>query len=356
MVPWFALLLSASCAQATLEYANPIVQEAADLGDPGALFHNGYYYLATSSGDMPDAYPIHRSSDLASWEFVGHVFPDWAAADSMGPKWAKGDFWAPDLQIVNGRFACYFSAKKPGLIGGVLSLGVAFSDNVTGPYVDIGKPLLSDALNRFGTIDVHYHETSAGEKYLIWKKNQNVALLELSAHIMMQRLSDDGASLGSEPAFAIATADRAWEKWGCIEAPWLLERNGFFYLFYSGSMVQYDTYAVGVARADAVTGPYVKKHGPVLHKCGYAPPSEARILREASSAAAASSSIAWTPGHCSVLPVAGQEDRWAMFYHGRNVDVPSDYRTIMMDELKWGADGWPFIEGDCPSSSATPVP
>merc|ERR1712007_306263 len=156
----------------------------------------------------------------------------------------------------------------------------------------------------------------------------------------MQRLADDGASFAAEPAFTIATTDQPWERWGCIEAPWLLERKGMFYLFYSGSVVNFDTYAVGVARAKNATGPYVKKKGPIMHNCGYSPPTgTARFLQEKMSASVSlHPGEPWTPGHCSVLPVTGQQDRWVMFYHGRDVKNKTDtnYRVIMMDELKWG--------------------
>ena len=33
--------------------------------------------------------------------------------------------------------------------------------------------------------------------------------------------------------------------------------------------------------------------------------------------AAGSVGTGLVPGHCSVLPVDGEEDRWVMFYHGR---------------------------------------
>jgi beta-xylosidase len=286
---------------------------------------------------------------------VGHVFPDWKG--STNPTWAKGDFWAPDLQVVNGRIACYFSAKAPGGIlgGSIYSLGVAFAENITGPFVDSGKVLWEDKSNAFGTIDVHMHETSEGEKYLVWKKNQNVAHLQVSAHLMIQRLTDDGAALSDDAALAIVSADQKWEKYGCVEAPWILERNGTFYLFYSGSMVNFNSYAVGVARADAITGPYIKRPEPVIHGCDYSPPkAEARFLEE--SAAFAESEIVYTPGHCSVLPVHGDDDRWVIFYHGRDNNGDKDHRVLMMDELTWGEDGWPHVVGDCPSSTSVPVP
>eukprot|EP01063_Lacrimia_lanifica_P013482 TRINITY_DN2011_c0_g1_i3.p1 TRINITY_DN2011_c0_g1~~TRINITY_DN2011_c0_g1_i3.p1 ORF type:complete len:358 (+),score=125.90 TRINITY_DN2011_c0_g1_i3:95-1168(+) len=348
-----ALAWAGAAAAAT--YQNPIVTEAkVDLGDPGALYHDGYYYLATSSGPSADAYPIHRSADLVNWEEVGHVFPQWQA--KKNPAWATTDFWAPDLQKVNAtHFAVYFSAHNAQRE----SLGVAFATNVTGPYVDIGAPLWSDPTNPQGTIDVHYH-ASNGQKYLVWKANQNP--IWASAQLMMQKLRDDGAALVGQP-WVLAKADQKWETWGCVEAPWLVERNGTWYLFYSGSMVNFplETYAVGVARATSIEGPYTKHPGPILHRCGYNPPVLAGGEEERAAAEAPASVIGfgtgYVPGHCSVLPVEGEDDKWVMFYHGRGYTLPGGGpRVLMMDELRWGADGWPYIANACPSTTAQAAP
>jgi hypothetical protein len=42
-------------------YTNPLVENA-DAPDPGAIFVNGTYYVATTSGDSPNIYPIRSSS------------------------------------------------------------------------------------------------------------------------------------------------------------------------------------------------------------------------------------------------------------------------------------------------------
>ena len=366
LLPLLAALLHPPRTHASSNYTNPIVSEAGvDLGDPGAIFVDGFYYLATSSGDTADAFPIHRSADLASWSRAGAVFPQWKAA--RNPAWAQADFWAPDLQKVNStHFAVYFSANFKGL----LSLGVAFSRSVTGPYVDSGRPLWANHSDPEGTIDVHMHQRSAatgGGKFLLWKANQNVGRLELKARIQMQRLSDDGAALVGA-AWTVATADQAWETFGCVEAPWLVEHAGDLFLFYSGSMVNWPltSYAVGVARAPRRGAGGIEQlwekrtAGPILHRCGYRPPPVRAV--EAESAGAAGTGL--VPGHCSVLPVqqstereGGQdgEPRWAMFYHGR-ADAKSADRVLMMEELRWGSDGWPYVDGGCPSNISTPVP
>ena len=219
-------------------------------------------YLATSSGDVPDAFPLHRSADLVRWERVGSVFPAWKTRKN--PSWAVSDFWAPDIQRINRtHFACYFSARR----GNLLSLGVALSTSgVTGPYVDIGRPLWANESNPEGTIDVHFHQTSSGARYLLWKANQWPVWT--SARIMMQRVSDSGTALVGEawtrspPPTRSGAPLLSWgpcvfarflrsrmrskaalvarrEEYGCVEAPWIVERGGYVYLFYSGSMVNW---------------------------------------------------------------------------------------------------------------------
>ena len=64
-------VISHAVLRAGANYSNPIVQQDGfDLGDPGALFYDGFYYLATSSGDRQNAFPIrrsHASSHTKSW-------------------------------------------------------------------------------------------------------------------------------------------------------------------------------------------------------------------------------------------------------------------------------------------------
>ena len=78
----------------------------------------------------------------------------------------------------------------------------------------------------------------------------------------------------------------------------------------------------------------------------------APILRQDSSGAGAPPFE--SPGHCSVVQVA--DGKWAMVYHawvGNNRSA----RHMMLDEVVWGADGWPRLAtGGIPSTTAQPVP
>jgi beta-xylosidase len=64
-------------------YTNPIIR--GDYPDPGALYTNGSFFVATTG----NGFPIHESTTLGTWTAVGSVF-----GRHGGPVWAKEDFWA----------------------------------------------------------------------------------------------------------------------------------------------------------------------------------------------------------------------------------------------------------------------
>ena len=63
-----------------------------------------------------------------------------------------GYMWAPEIHFVNGSFHVYFSAKSN--INGRFSIGVAQSNNPTGSFLDVGKPIIENS--ELGVIDVHW--------------------------------------------------------------------------------------------------------------------------------------------------------------------------------------------------------
>ena len=61
----------------------------------------------------------------------------------------------------------------------------------------------------------------------------------------------------------LITVDLPWEG-VLVEAPTLWKREGKYYLFYSANDYKTPRYAVGVAVADSILGPYTKLPEPVL--------------------------------------------------------------------------------------------
>lgn len=109
------------------------------MPDPGAILVDDLYYVVTTGGDSAgNKFPIHVSSDLQTWTPVGYALPL-----AYLPSWVgtpDSDFWAPEIHQVNGTYRLYFTARdKPT---NILCIGAAHSENILGPYIDSGKPLV----------------------------------------------------------------------------------------------------------------------------------------------------------------------------------------------------------------------
>lgn len=156
----------------------------AGYGDPAVLKTDQGYVLVATSNDAPDAFPILLSRDLGTWEHAGFVFPQGHA-----PAWTAtgrhvGDFWAPEMARVGDEYwLCYTARQRSN----ALAIGMARSASPTGPFEDLGQPLLTgnpvnttgmpanhDApLLSGGVIDSHIFVDADGTPYLFWKADTN---------------------------------------------------------------------------------------------------------------------------------------------------------------------------------------
>jgi arabinan endo-1,5-alpha-L-arabinosidase len=291
----------------------------AGCADPGVLAHGGKYFVACTSGDAANAFPISTSTDLVHWTSAGHVF-----ASAQKPSWATGDFWAPEIHAVGSGFVAYFSARNQD---GKLSIGAATATNELGPFTDIGQPLIHDP--NMGLIDASEFEDDDGSRYVIWKEDGNAVGKPTPIHA--QKLGPNGTTVVDSPSTLI-TNDQAWEG-AVVEGPWLIKTGGFYYLFYSGNSYANGSYALGVARASAPLGPYTKAGDPIV------------VTNDT-----------WVgPGHCSVVTTPGGDT--ALVYHAwaaGHVNGPGDARRLLVDEVIW-SNGWPKVP-EAPSVSSRPVP
>ncbi len=297
-------------------YANPVIP--GDCPDPGVLHDGDRYVLTCTSGDAADAFPIYTSPDLASWTPAGHVFPS-----GHRPAWAVSDFWAPEIHVVGGQYVVYFSARGSD---GMLAVGAASSPAATGPFTPLAAPLVHDAA--MGHIDAS-EITAGGTPYLLWKDDGNAIGQPTPIHA--QPLAADGLSLVGSPSTLI-TNDQPWEG-AVTEAPFMVQRGGTFFLFYSGNSYATPAYAVGVAQGPSPTGPFTKAPGPVLASGG-----------------------PWAgPGHCAVVETAAGDTAivYAAWAQGC-VNGPGCGREVLTDLVSWGSGG-PAVPL-APSSTSRPLP
>ncbi len=307
-----ALLVMNLSAEVT--YTNPVMP--GDHPDPSIIrVGNDYWATCTSSAWGP-MFPLFHSRDLVNWEQTGAVL-------MHRPDWAIGDFWAPEITEFNGNFFVYFAARARDKR---LSVSVATADKPEGPYT-VHQPLIAQP---DGSIDPATVVDTNGVRYLIWKEDGNSQ--KKPSIIWLQRLSDDGTTLVDQPHELIRNDPDGWEG-GVVEGPFILHRNGWYYLFYSGNGCCGEgcDYALGVARAHTLFGSWEKNPAnPIL----------------------AGNNTWKCPGHGSI--VEDTQGRYYFLYHG--YPVTGDIfvgREALLDEVVFGNDDWPTMNhGEGPSAIA----
>jgi xylan 1,4-beta-xylosidase len=314
------LSATAAFAQRRATYSNPV--EAGDFPDPSVTRVGADFYASATVSEWGPEFPILHSRDLVNWEVVGAVF-------RRRPSWAVGSFWAPEISQYRGRFFVYYVGRKQG---GPLCVAVATAPAPAGPYTDHG-PLVCQEV---GSIDPFPTTDENGQRYLLWKEDGNS--VSRPTPIWAQPLSEDGTRLVGERRELIHN-DQAWEKHptlpfgNLVEGPSVVRRGGWFYLFYSGNFCcgRECEYALGVARSRHLLGPWEKNpRNPIL-----------------------AGNDSWKcPGHGTV--VSDARGRYFLLYHAYQ---PKDFvyvgRQALLDEVVFGADGWPTInEGRGPSARA----
>ncbi|HEX5705896.1 MAG TPA: glycoside hydrolase family 43 protein [Pyrinomonadaceae bacterium] len=351
-------------ARAPATYANPVFDN--DFPDPTVVrASDGFFYVYATQGPVGAAthnIQLARSRDLRRWERMPDAMP-------TKPAWASETqlFWAPDVHQRGRVFYMYFSGGlNPDLADrfkrdlarelgrelteaerreGVFCLGVATSRKGAGPFRDSGKPIKCGL--SFVNIDpMAFDDPATGRKYLYWGSGfQPIRVQELSSDRMSFR--------AGTRAVELVRADKNVPFQTLIEGAWVVRRQGWYYLFYSGENcchgpLQEIKYAVMVARSRRPTGPFQT----LAQATGAA---DSVILRRGER---------WiAPGHNSTFTDEAGQD-W-MAYHAIDVRRPyldaaisgdrSVRRVMLVDRLTWRA-GWPRVEAGRPSEGVRPAP
>lgn len=306
-------------------YRNPVIDR--DFPDPSVIYaSDGYYYsYATQflSEGLTENIPAARSKDLIHWEFWGDALP-------VKPTWASStqDFWAPHVMEDQGIYYLYYSAAQDS--GEGMAVGIATATDPTGPFIDSGEPLIGGA--GFEHIDpMAFDDPQTGKKLLYWGSGFQA--------IKVRQMSDDRlhfapGSLSQE--ILQPSPHTPFEN--LIEGPFVVFRNGYYYMFYSGDNCwKNDTYAVMVARATSALGPFEKL---------------ADVTGKADSAILRYSAHWGGPGQNSIITDKAGTD-W-LIYHAVDPTMPYTAgtttwrRPMLMDKVTY-VDGWPCIAGGVPS-------
>lgn len=289
-----------------------------DCADPGVIrTRDGFLASCTGGG-----YPTFASADLVHWKRAGHIFH---AANR--PKWVGKNWWAPEIHAIGDGFVAYFSGFSTKR--GRMCIGAARGPSATGPWIDIGRPLVCS--KSVGLIDVNAYTDREGRHFLYYKTDGNALSPQRKTVIFGHRLGADGVSfLGRRRRLLKNTLP--WEG-DVVEAPWVVGRGKYYFMFYSGFRYCNGTYGVGVARARSPLGPFRKKGGPILH-----------------------SNAGWAgPGHNSVVRTGGHD--WIVYhaYEGAHECGEPGGRSLLIDRISWKM-GWPSINNGTPSRGRRTAP
>jgi beta-xylosidase len=275
-----------SRAEAT--YRNPIAT-AGNPADPHVIRVGDKYYLyATTHGRGYDALV---SEDLVNWSPAGQAFAS-----------PRGGAWAPDVfhdRRGDGKYYLYYTDNNPEAPPGPLAkqIGVAVADGPLGPFVD-RKVLVA------GAIDAHLFQDDDGRRYLYYAHIANG--FKILAQPMADPLTPEG-----QPTEALHPTD-GWEKASgeVTEGPFMLKRNGIYYLMYSGSGADSPEYAIGYATSRSPLGPFHKHPGNPIARRGPG---------------------LFGPGHHCV--VEGPDCKLWMVYHQKYDDRINYRRFLALDPL-----------------------
>ena len=289
--------------------------------DPEILYSNktGKYYIYSTTDGKPGwggyKYYVYSSADLKEWKNEGVALD--AKSDQIA--WANGNLWAPaaiEVKQKDGsyKYYLYFSANPND--NGRKQMGVAVSDSPTGPFVDLGQPLL--AKNHPGCngqlIDVDVFMDPVSKKpYLYWG-NGFMAGAELESN--MTKIKDETVTVMTPKGGSLR--DYAYR-----EAPYVFYRNGLYYFMWSVDDTGAANYHVAYGTSKSPLGPIEVAKDPIV------------LIQDPQHEI-------YGTAHNSVIQKPGT-DEWYIVYHRINKDYihfqPGVHREVCIDKLEFNADG-----------------
>lgn len=249
------------------------------------------------------------------WDPLPSIFANklswWA---NYVPNQEGRDVWAPDIHRFNNRTWMYYSISTFGSRQSVIGLASATSI-AAGDWRDDGAVINTTTTHDYNAIDPNLFIDPQGTPWLVFGSwGSGIKLVGINPTTM-------------KPTAQIhALASRS----GGIEAPTLLYRQGFYYLFVSvGTCCAgvESTYRIMVGRAQQITGPYVDKNGVNLMQGGVSlvKGNDGRWIG---------------PGGQDIHTYDGKHLIAYHVYDANNNGAP----VLRIATLAWDAQGWPFLQ------------
>lgn len=230
----------------TFRYTNPITHDTTISMRDYCIIRVGNKWYSTGSslpvwtGPNPGV-RLLVSDDLIHWKQQSMLI-DAAKLPADCPY--NGRFWAPEIHFIKGKYWLIVNSGKvtaqdpKGMA--THSIWLFKADKVTGPYNLVNGPLTPQYNN-----DATLFEDSDGQVYLYCSGN---GLFQAKLDL------EKGKIIGQLQKFRTARDDSnpRW-MWGGIEGPFVLKREGIYYMFFSTWTRGYE---VGLLKSPSPLGPW----------------------------------------------------------------------------------------------------
>lgn len=244
------LLLNTGVSAQSITLVNPVL--SGFYPDPSIVRVGTDYYLVNSTFSYFPGIPVLHSKDLKNWKQVGNVIHRTSQMDFMGERMTRGLF-APAISYHNGLF--YVTCTDIDNGGNF----VVTAKDPAGPWSDPTR------LPQVRGIDPSlYHDDN--KTYILYNSGAPDNKPLYSGHRTIRMYEFDPVALkvvGEEKMLVNGGADIS-KKPVWIEAPHILKRNGWYYLYAAegGTSVNHSEV---VLRSKSVWGPYVPyENNPIL--------------------------------------------------------------------------------------------
>lgn len=299
-----------------ISYSNPVWDGY--CADPFVLRHEDFYY-AYGTGPALDGkqFVVLRSPDLVNWERLPNALEP---TDELKNK----PHWAPEVAFSDGKFWMFYSADESTDDSGH-RLRVAVADVAGGPFRDVGRVQMKD--EGFSIDASPFRDPQDGQWYLYYARDffdgragTGTAVIAL-ADDMMTTLGEPHVTIRAQSDWQIYQRDRFhyernWESWHTVEGPFVVFKDGRYYLFYAAGNWQDESYGVSYAVADHPLGPW-QDFGDRAH-----------VLQGNDQVIG--------PGHCSVV-LAPDNQTHICCYHAWNAERTE--RQLYIDPIEWTPNG-----------------
>lgn len=221
------------------------------FGDPYVLLDDGTYYIYGTGQNSDTGIEVYESNNLQDWEGPVGTKEGFALHedDVYGERW----FWAPEVYRIGDKYYMFFSVQE--------HMAIAVSDSPVGPFVQENPSVLREEKS----IDHHLLVDDDGTKYLYF------ANFKKGLEIWGAEINDDLSSIKEETLTKIISKSQDWEKSqkepvGTVnEGPYIIKKDGGYYLTYSANHYASPDYGIGLAYSDQPLGEWTKsEQNPVI--------------------------------------------------------------------------------------------